>query len=286
MQDRKTTAVGIERLNARINLDLYPIHELDSRAGQALIDEAHEMMASDTLCLFEHFLRPAAVAAIATEIAKLEHMAHRVDYLSTAYGWMNNAGFPSEHPRSQLPRRNCSVISTDQLDTAGSCWELYQFDELTEFVRRMLGYETLYRTACPVLSMQINIMDRGDRFGWHFDTNDGVVSFTIQNADRGGGFEYAPLIRAEDDENYPAVARILSGTDEPRKPDLTPGTLSLFMGRRSLHRVAPVGPTSRKRMSLLFSYDRNPGVVFPEQTCQRLTRGSPEPYLGSLTPVA
>jgi hypothetical protein len=163
---------------------------------------------------------------------------------------------------------------------------LYGFDALTEFVRLMLRYDTLYRTDCPTLSVQINVMDQSESFGWHFDTNDGVVSFAIQNPDNGGGFEYAPLIRDEGNENYGSVARILSGTDRPRQPDIAPGTLSLFLGRRSLHRVAPVGPTRLKRQSLLFSYDRNPGMIFPEKTCQRITSASPEPYLGSLTPVS
>jgi hypothetical protein len=163
--------------------------------------------------------------------------------------------------------------------------ELYKFDELSKFVRSLLNYDTLYRTACPTLSVQITIMDSQEVFGWHFDTNDGVVSFTIQNPDKGGGFEYAPLIRSEDDENYAGVGRVLGGVDMPERPDPAPGTFSLFLGRRSLHRVAPVGQTIRKRQSLLFSYDRKPGVIFPEQTCQRLLQGSPEPYLGSLTPV-
>ena len=285
MESLDTDIIKASRLNHFIDLDRYPIHELDSRAGQDLIERAQEMMRTETLCLLEGFLRDTALSQLGSEITRLEPVAHRIDYLSTPYGWMNNAGFPPDHPRSQLPRRNCSTISTDQLASSGFCMELYQFDEITEFVRRLLNYDTLYRTACPILSVQINIMDENENFGWHFDTNDGVVSFTIQNADTGGGFEYAPLIRAEDDENYAAVGAILNGSDTPRQPQMTAGTFSLFLGRRSLHRSAPVGTTKHSRQSLLFSYDRKPGVKFPIQTCQRLTQGSPEPYLGSLTPV-
>ena len=180
----------------------------------------------------------------------------------------------------RLLRRNCGVISYDQLSSTGACRELYEFDELTDFIRRLLGYDTLYRTACPTLSIQVNIMDEGEIFGWHFDTNDGVVSFTIQNADEGGGFEYAPLIRAEDDENYSGVARILDELDVPRQPQMSPGTFSLFLGRRSLHRSAPIHKTQKTRQSPLFSYDRQPGMVFPPETCRRLTSGSPEPFVG------
>ena len=285
MTNQQACEPHLDRLNTYIDLDRYPVHEPESSTGQALIAQAHQMMASNTQCLLEDFLREAAVAALSAEITPLEATAHELDYPCTLYGWMNNAGFPPDHPRSQLLQRSCSTITTEMLNPAGACLELYGFDELTDFERRLLNYDTLYRTVCPTLSAQINVMDENETFGWHFDTNDGVVSFTIQNADIGGGFEYAPLIRAEDDENYAAVARILSGADKPHQPRQTPGTLSLFLGRRSLHRSAPVGPTLHKRQSLLFSYDRNPGVVFPEMTCRRLTQDSPEPYLGALTPL-
>ncbi|MDH3694552.1 MAG: hypothetical protein OER96_08295 [Gammaproteobacteria bacterium] len=279
------TASELIRLNFYVDLNRYPIQDIDSRAGQTLIARCHEMMERDTLCLLEGFLHDEAIAELSAEITQLQSAAHKIDYNSTPYGWMNNAGFPPEHPRSQLPRRHCGVISTDLLNPAGACMELFGFDELTEFIRRLLCYDTLYRSACPTLSVQINVMDEGEQFGWHFDTNDGVVSFTIQNADSGGSFEYVPLIRDEQDENYSGVGRILNDVDTPRRPQMSPGTFSLFLGRRSLHRVAPVGETTCTRQSLLYSYDRKFGMVFPEKTCQRITSKSPEPYFGALTPV-
>ena len=286
MANQNLDTPRLERLDSYIDLDRYPIHDLDSPAAKALIARAQEMMQQDTLCLLDGFLRASAVAELSTEITQLEANAHRVDYPSTIYGWMHNDGFPPEHPRSQLLRRNCSVISYDQLSAGGTCRELYEFDELTDFIRRLLGYDTLYRTACPTLSIQVNIMDEGEIFDWHFDTNDGVVSFTIQNADEGGGFEYAPLIRSENDENYDGVARIVDEADKPRQPQMSPGTLSLFLGRRSLHRSAPISKTSKTRQSLLFSYDREPGMMFPPQTCRRLTSGSAEPFYGAPSPAA
>ena len=43
---------------------------------------------------------------------------------------------------------------------------------------------------------------------------------------------------------------------------MRPGTLALFRGTHSLHRVSPVveGPT---RLIALLSFDRQPGMVFP-----------------------
>jgi len=275
----------LDRLNSYIDLDKYPIHEPASQAAIDVVKRGHDMMRTDTLCLFEDFLRPKAVTSLCSEITALETDAHQLDYPCTVYGWMDNSGFAPDHPRSQLLQRRCGVITTDQLDDRGTCLELYRFDELTEFVRRLLQFDTLYRSECKTLSIQINIMRADESFEWHYDTNDGVVSFTIQNPDKGGGFEYVPLIRDEDNENYDAVARILDGRDKPRQPVATPGSLSLFLGRRSIHRVAPVGKTNNSRQSLLLSYHSKPGHVFPKKTCERLTSRSNEPYKGAMTPV-
>ena len=266
-----------------VDLETYPIDRLGSEAGQDLLNRAHRMMKEDTLVEFPKFLRSRAVGALTEELTALDSSAHRIDYMSTPYGWMDNSGFAPDHPRSALFRRNCGTITTELLSENSLSQRLFQVDELTEFVRRMLGYETLYRSACPVLSIQVNTMLGGDQFGWHFDTNDGVVSFMIQNADTGGAFEYVPLIRDEDDENYDVVSHVFNGSYEPRRPAVSAGTLLLFLGRRSIHRVASVGATKRSRLSLLFSYDRTSGMVFPAESCQRFTSPSYEPYLGTVT---
>lgn len=241
------------------------------------------MMERDTLCLMPGFMRAGAVSAITAEVNTIEAAAHRIDYSSTPYGWMNNAGYPTTHPRGALLRRNCGVLTTDQFSSAGPCHELFHVDELTECIRRMLQYETLYRSTCPTLSLVVNVMRESDRFGWHFDTNDGVVSFLIQNADDGGDFEYAPLVRDEDEENHPGVARMLAEQQLPSRPAMPAGTFTLFLGRRSLHRVSPVGATTRPRLSLLCSYDHNRDMRFPKASCDRILNPSPEPYLGALT---
>lgn len=62
---------------------------------------------------------------------------------------------------------------------------------------------------------------------------------------------------------------------------MAPGTFVLFRGRRSIHRVAPVGPTAKPRLIALFSYDRQPGMVFPQATVRSVLDPSNEPHLGT-----
>ena len=72
----------------------------------------------------------------------------------------------------------------------------------------------------------------------------------------------------------------MNGTTRVRKADTPPGTFVLFMGRRSLHQVSRVTSAGDSRYSLLFSYDRRPGMVFPDQIRNRLVNPSTEPFIG------
>ena len=58
------------------------------------------------------------------------------------------------------------------------------------------------------------VMYEGDTHGWHFDLNDFVVSILLQAPEAGGTFDFAPNIRDDGDENYPAVAAAIDGRSE------------------------------------------------------------------------
>ena len=102
----------------------------------------------------------------------------------------------------------------------------------------------------------------GDRHGWHFDENDFVVSLLLQEPEFGGRFEVLPNARTDAGIDFDLCAAALAGTaPDVLRPPLRAGTLSIFRGQRSLHRVSPVeGP--RRRLIALFSYDRRPGMMF------------------------
>lgn len=124
--------------------------------------------------------------------------------------------------------------------------------------RRALGKERLYRYADPFGALNVAAMGAGDELFWHFDQTDFVVSIALRDAEQGGDFEYAPLIRSRDDERYDAVAGVLAGErDAVRRIPMTPGTLLLFAGRHSLHRVTAIAGGIERLVALL-AYDTRP----------------------------
>jgi hypothetical protein len=104
-------------------------------------------------------------------------------------------------------------------------------------------------------------MRDGDELGWHFDQTDFVVSIALQSSLGGGLFENASQLRRADDECYDDVAAVLAGAraDRVTVEPMTPGTLMLFNGRWSMHRVTPIEGDVARYVALL-AYDTKPGT--------------------------
>jgi predicted 2-oxoglutarate/Fe(II)-dependent dioxygenase YbiX len=129
----------------------------------------------------------------------------------------------------------------------------------------VLDRSPLYRCADPVVSCMLTVCREADELGWHYDPNDGVVSLMLQEADAGGAFEFAAGIRSEAPDASAAELAVLDGRyARVVRPELRAGTLSMFNGHGSLHRVAPVTGT-RDRIIALFNYMAEPGYVFSEE---------------------
>jgi hypothetical protein len=125
-------------------------------------------------------------------------------------------------------------------------------------VSEILDRRPLHRYADPLGALNLAVMGADDELGWHFDQTDFVVSVALQSADVGGDFESATRVRSVDDERYDRVAAVLAGgRDGVTSIPMRPGTLMLFEGRHSMHRVTTIaGPTPR--YVALLAYDTRP----------------------------
>jgi hypothetical protein len=154
------------------------------------------------------------------------------------------------------------TIAYDLIEPESPIRALYEWDGLTEFLSAVLG-RRVYRCDDPLIALVITAMVPGGEQGWHFDDNEFVVSLLLQKPAEGGEFEYVQMIRDDDDPGTDRIRRVFEGTsDEVRTAPLAPGTLALFRGTRSLHRVSPVVAEPTRLIALL-SFDPQPGMVFP-----------------------
>jgi hypothetical protein len=267
-----------------VDLDRYAVLDPDGAAAGVIAHHATQLR--DTgVSVLPGFLRPDAIPGLVAECDELAEGAHLQDVQGTPYLELPDpVAWPAGHPRVSWDRSAVHTVAYDRFSpTRSGLRALFEWDGLLDFVGRILGRTPLHRYADPLGAMNLAVMHEGDALGWHFDQTDFVVSLALQASEGGGEFENVQRLRWVDgggiDERYDIVSRVLAG----EAPELvttvpmTPGTLMLFEGRWSLHRVTPVsGPTPRH--VALFGYDTKPGTTSSEVLkAIRYGRTQPEP---------
>jgi len=253
-----------------IDLARYPVDALESPAGRALIAECRQQLAALGCCLLPGFLTSKAVDAMAREAAVLVPLAHRTaNSRSTAYLDAPDVSVPEDHPKRRLQATSVGAVAYDLIPREALVRRLYEWDGLLHFLAAALGKEKLYRYADPLGGLNIAVMEAGEALLWHFDQTDFVVSLLLQKCRAGGVFEYVPYIRNADEPRYGRVQALLDGSREGViEVDMEPGTLALFEGRNSIHRVSPI-EGDRERLIALFGYDTKPGTMSSDRLKER-----------------
>jgi len=115
----------------------------------------------------------------------------------------------------------------------------------------------------PFGACSINVFVDGGEHGWHFDESEFTVTLMLQKPDKGGAFEYVPRIRGLPDEQV-IVQSVLEGSRD-RVVDLpfTAGTLLIFGGHQTLHRVTRVSG-DRARLVPVLCFSEKPDQVNSE----------------------
>ncbi len=242
-----------------VDLDRYPIVELEAPPARALVGAQRRSLAERGVAILPGFVRPAVLQAIAREALDLEPKGHLEDVWGTPYLALPDESFPEGHPRRTNVHSLTSVIAYDLIPQGSPLRALYHWDPLKAFVGEVLERRPLHRMADPLGALNLAVMSEGHQQGWHYDNADFVVSLAVQASDGGGAFECASRIRSASEEDYEAVAQVLRGEARDRVEifPMTPGTLMIFEGRHSLHRVSPVEGATPRIVALL-AYDTRP----------------------------
>jgi hypothetical protein len=238
-----------------VDLDRYPIHELDSE----LVTQCYLQLRDEGAVKLDGFLRQDAVDRMVGQANELAQLGHANDARHNAYFTDVDESLPEDDPRRILVRSAQRAVAMDLLPPDFGARRVYESEEVTRFCAAVLGEERLYRSDDPLDGCNMTVYEAGDELGWHFDQSEFSVTLMIQRAERGGDFEYAPMVRTPDDERPDSVRDVLLGRSDLVKPLVSePGSLGFFRGRYSLHRVPPVeGATPR--MNSVLTYAREPG---------------------------
>jgi hypothetical protein len=247
-----------------LDLDRFPINDLEGAAGQALVETCRDELERRGLFNLDGFLRPAglelcvseAVPVLAAE-SYLHSQNHNIYFLPEV------EGLAPDHPALKKSVTTNGKICGDQIPGSLLC-RIYEWPPLARFLAAVMGKERLYVMADPLAAMNVMTYRAGQALNWHFDRSEFTTTLLLQEPEAGGAFRYRSDLRSDDDPNYDGVARLLDGADPHVETlPLAAGTLNIFKGKNTAHRVTPVAG-ARERVIAVFSYYERPGVLFSE----------------------
>ena len=253
----------------------YPL-DGSSPEYRELVAEIQSQLNKDGCAVLRGFIRPERIADLVREADGVSMNGHRSFNRTNAYFTKDDPSLPETHPMRRFYDRSNAFVPADNFGDDSILRAIYEWQPFAPFIKDALGEEKFYRYADPLADVIINVVEEGEGFPWHFDTNNYTVTLAIQNGRTGGEFDYCPNVRSAVDENFDDVRAVLDDEhDGIETLELGAGDLQIFKGRYSLHRVRPV-KGDRKRYVAIFSFVEEPGMVgSPERTRQLYGRVLP-----------
>lgn len=255
---------GFMRADRMIDLARYPIEDLTSDEGAEFARSSRRQFEETGLCMLPGFVRPEALESLAEEANGVADKAYYCRSTHNPYLQLDDQALPEGHAKRRQEHTYVGSVAYDLVPEDGVLRRLYDWDPLKDFIAAVMGKPVLHRFADPFGACSINVFRDGGQHGWHFDESEFTVTLMLQPPEEGGAFEYVPRIRGRADE-YQIVDRVLDGArDGVNQLPFTPGTLLIFGGQQTLHRVTEVSG-ERPRLVPVLCYSETPGVTNSEE---------------------
>ncbi len=247
-----------------IDLDRYPLDQPDSAAWAALVCDCQARLAKDGLFNLAGFVRETVLQSAVDEVSPLlatqsfEHARNHNIYFKKTID-----GLAPDHPALRECETSNRTVCADQLGQS-LVIQLYEWPPFVQFLAAVMEKPQLFRMADPLARVNVMGYSEGQALNWHFDRSEFTTTLLLQAPTVGGEFEYDQDLRSDTDPNYSGVADLLEGRRAPVRMPLTAGTLNIFKGKNTAHRVTPV-QGDKNRVIAVFSYFEKPDVLFSDE---------------------
>ena len=173
--------------------------------------------------------------------------------------------FESDHPYNHQVISSKGCITDDVVPDNSKLRKLYDSQLFRNFIAQTVNKKQLYEYADNLSSINIHYAAQSQELGWHFDNSSFAVTLLIQKSQKGGEFQYVRNFRDADnnDMNFSGVKKLLRGEINSESLSMEPGTLVLFRGKNSIHRVTPVEGDLTRILAVL-AYNSEPNISLSE----------------------
>jgi len=245
-----------------IDLERYPLNRLDSEDGQKLVKQCQQDLAETGLFNLQGFLLPDAIEqAIENSADQLANHAFTHQRKHNIYFLPEVEGLSPDHPALLEFETINHTVCSDRIPH-NVLIELYLWPPFAAFLAAVMQLDKLYPMDDELSRLNVMGYTDGEALNWHFDRSEFTTTLLLQAPQKGGEFQYKTGLRTDTDPNYDGIGEFLNGdqADVITVP-LEAGTLNVFRGKNTLHRVSPV-TGDKGRIIAVFSYYEKPGVKF------------------------
>ena len=247
-----------------VNLDRFPIANLDEGAGAEFLAQCQQSMDENGWCNLDGFIRQDALETLNVEANELLPTAETLHVKRNIYQGAIDPSLPKDDPRRKEFIHVANQLADDQIPASTALKQLYHSDILTDFVRRVQRKPQLYRCADEFQALNVVALHPESWHAWHYDTTECTVTLLLQAAETGGEFTFLPNSRTDETEDRAAVDRLLAGDmSQAQSFSRGAGTFTLFRGGYSLHGVTKV-EGNIPRISAIMTYDEQQGRVIDD----------------------
>ena len=246
-----------------IDLDRYPLDRPESAAWRQMIADAKAGLVRDGLFNLPGFITPGALEGV------LAHVRPRLATQSFHHSRWHNIyfadavpGLDDDHPALEKVETANHTLCHDQLRNT-ALDRIYRDPHFIAFLEAVMDQPRLHIMDDPLAGVNVLEYRDGEALNWHFDRSIFTTTLLLQRADAGGAFEYARNLRSDSDPNFAGIAELLAGRTSPTVLDQDAGTLNVFLGVNTAHRVSRVAGTPSRIVAVLSHYDQ-PGRAFSD----------------------
>ncbi len=233
----------------------------------AFLDRCKATLDRDGALSLPGFLTREAVEKVTRDgLAKIGEAYFCVNH-HNVYVTPKNAELPADHALNRQVISSKGLIADDQIDENSPLKQLYRDADFQAFIRHVVGEREIHPYGDPMSSVNLHFAKTGQELGWHFDNSSFAITLLFQKPEGGGKFEYVRDLRDADagEMNFEGVQQLLDGKIKPEVLEIEPGTLVLFRGRNSLHRVTPTEGETTRVLAVL-AYNTKPGMSLSENS--------------------
>jgi hypothetical protein len=248
-----------------LNLDVYPLDQPGTPQWWALVDRCKADLVRDGMFNLDGLVRDDALTRIVAEVRPVmdtlsfvHTREHNIYFMKTV------PGLADDHPALMKNKTTNHTVCADQIPNSIVAY-IYEWAPMILFLAATMEKQSLYPMRDWLARMNVMAYRDGEALNWHFDRSEYTTTLLLQSAEEGGDFVYRSDLRTADDPNYDGVARLMRGEDpEVKTLKLSAGTLNVFKGKNTAHKVSTV-KGKRERIIAVFSYYERPGVMFSRE---------------------